>query len=65
MKLSKIAMLLVSGDPDMYEGALFSYKGDYLDYLGLEDKGVITAQAYAPGLPEKKLKEIRRFEASL
>ena len=65
MRLSKVAMFLVSGDPDMYDGALFSYRGDFLNFLGLEDKGVITAQAYAPGLPEDKLEEIRRFGLSL
>ena len=65
MKLTKVAMLLVSGDPDMYEGVLFSYRGDFLDYLGLEDMGVVTAQAYAPGLSEAKLEEIRMFGASL
>ena len=65
MRLSKVAMFLVSGDPDMYDGALFSYRGDFLNFLGLEDKGVITAQAYAPGLPEDQLEEIRRFGLSL
>ena len=65
MKLSKIAMLLVSGDADMYDGAMFSYQGDFLDYLGLEDMGVITAQAYAPDIPAEKIEEIRRFGASL
>ena len=28
------------GDADMYDGAMFSYQGDFLDYLGLEDMGV-------------------------
>ena len=65
MRLSKVAMLLVSGDADMYDGALFSYRGDFLEYLGLEDLGVVTAQAYEPGLPAEKLEEIRRFGASL
>ena len=40
--LSKAAIFLASGDPDMYDGALFSYKGDFLEYLGLEDMGVYT-----------------------
>ena len=31
-KLKKVAMFLSSGDPDMYDGALFSYQGDFLDY---------------------------------
>ena len=65
MKLAKVAMLLASGDADMYDGAMFSYRGDFLDYLGLEDMGVITAQAYAPHIPAEKIEEIRRFGASL
>ena len=65
MKLAKVAMLLASGDADMYDGAMFSYRGDFLDYLGLEDMGVITAQAYAPDIPAEKIEEIRRFGASL
>ncbi len=35
--LKKVAMILSSGDANMYEGALFSFKGDFLDYLGLEN----------------------------
>lgn len=35
-------MFLSSGDPDMYDGARFSYDGDFLGYLGLEDMGIIT-----------------------
>lgn len=65
MKLAKVAMLLVSGDADMYDGAMFSYRGDFLDYLGLEDMGVITSQADDQGIPTEKLEEIRRFGASL
>jgi multimeric flavodoxin WrbA len=40
--LSKVAMFLSSGDSDMYDGARFSYEGDFLGYLGLEDMGIIT-----------------------
>ena len=40
--LQKVAMLLSSGDSDMYDGARFSYEGDFLGYLGLEDMGIIT-----------------------
>ena len=29
----EVAMFLSSGDPDMYDGALFSYQRDFLDYL--------------------------------
>ena len=40
--LKKVAMLLASGDPEMYEGAKFSYDGDFLDYLHLEGCGIFT-----------------------
>lgn len=63
-KLKKIAMLLSSGDGDMYDGAVFSYQGDFLDYLGLEGMGVYTAYGYENGSNEK-LEEIRKFGASL
>lgn len=41
-KLKKVAMFLASGDPDMAEGARFSYEGDFLGYLKLEDLGLFT-----------------------
>jgi multimeric flavodoxin WrbA len=64
-KLKKIAMFLSSGDPDMYDGALFSYQGDFLDYLQLEGMGVFTANGYDPGVPEERLEELKAFGASL
>ncbi len=39
--LKKDAMFLSSGDADMYEGAIFSYQEDFLDYPGLEDMGYL------------------------
>ena len=41
-RLKKAAMFLASGDPDMYDGARFSFEGDFLGYLGLEDRGLFT-----------------------
>lgn len=41
-RLKKAAAIYCSGDPEMYTGALFSFKGDFLDYLGLENAGVLT-----------------------
>ena len=41
-RLKKAAMFLASGDPDMYEGARFSFEGDFLGYLKLEDMGLFT-----------------------
>ena len=64
-KLRKVAMFLSSGDPDMYEVAMFSYQGDFLDYLKLEDMGVFTTNGYDPGVPEEKLEEIWAFGAGL
>lgn len=58
--LKKVAMILSSGDPKMYDGALFSYKGDFLDYLGLEDMGVFTVYGEENGFAQK-LKELEEF----
>lgn len=41
-KLKKIAMFLSSGDKDMYDGAKFSYDGDFVGYLRLESMGIYT-----------------------
>ncbi len=49
--LKKAAMILSSGDANMYDGAVFSYKGDFLDYLGLEGMGVFTAHGGENGSP--------------
>ena len=40
--LKKTAMFLSSGDPEMHDGAKFSYEGDFLGYLGLEGCGIFT-----------------------
>ena len=60
--LKKVAMFLSSGDPDMYEGAKFSFDADFLGYLGLENKGMFTC---AGAVTEKVLEEIRTMAASL
>lgn len=62
--LKKVAMLLSSGDANMYDGAMFSYEGDFLGYLGLENMGVITAHGSENG-SSVKLQEVRRLGASL
>ena len=43
---------------------MFSYQGDFLDYLGLEDMGVFTAHGTENGSKEK-LAELRTFGESL
>lgn len=62
--LKKVAMILSSGDADMYDGALFSFKGDFLDYLGLENMGVFTAYGAENG-SASKLNELKEFGRSL
>ncbi len=64
-KLAKAAMILSSGEPDMYDGVVFSYQGDFLDYLQMEGMGVFTVHGCESGVPEEKLDELRRFGASL
>ena len=55
-------MFLSSGDPDMYDGALFSYQGDFLDYLGMEGMDVFTVNGEVSA---KKLEELRKFGEDL
>ncbi len=62
--LKKVAMILSSGDADMYDGAMFSYQGDFLNYLGLEDMGVFTAYGSQNG-SSQKLAELKKFGMSL
>lgn len=63
-RLKKIAIILSSGDPDMYDGAMFSFKGDFLDSLGLENSGVYTAHGSENG-SRMKLDELKMFGESL
>ncbi len=63
-RLKKAAMILSSGYPDMYDGAMFSFQGDFLDYLGLEDMGVFTAHGGENG-SSQKLAELHDFGVSL
>lgn len=60
--LKKVAMFLSSGDKDMYVGAKFSFDGDFLGYLGLEDKGLFTC---AGDVTEEVLDAIRGMAAAL
>ena len=62
--LKKAAMILSSGDANMYDGALFSFQGDFLDYLGLENMGVFTAHGAENG-SASKYDELKTFGESL
>lgn len=63
-KLKKAAMILSSGDANMYDGAMFSFQGDFLGYLGLENMGVFTARGAENG-SASKLAELRAFGEAL
>lgn len=62
--LSKAAIILSSGDPDMYTGALFSFNGDFIEYLNLENKGIYTYNEKTDDLVEK-IEMLKAFGASL
>ena len=42
-KLKKAMLLLSSGDHGVYDGAIFTYRNSFLEYLHLEDMGIFTA----------------------
>lgn len=60
--LKYISMFLASGDKDQYTGARFSFDGDFLGYLDLEDKGFFTS---AGEVTEGTLNEIRNMAKAL
>lgn len=60
--LKYVSMFLASGDKDQYKGARFSFDGDFLGYLGLEDKGFFTC---AGEVKEEVLQEIRNMAEGL
>lgn len=62
--LKKVAMILSSGDADMYDGAMFSYQGDFLNYLGLENMGVFTAHG-GENRSQRTLEKLQAFGESL
>ena len=62
-KATKAAMLLSSGSPGVYDGAVAQYKG-YMAFAGIEDAGVITANG-DENKSEAKLAEVREFAKNL
>ncbi|MBR5115381.1 MAG: flavodoxin family protein [Oscillospiraceae bacterium] len=63
LKAKKAALLLSSGAPGVYEGAIAQFKA-YTGYTKIENAGVITANG-AENKSEAKLAEIRAFAAAL
>jgi len=60
LPLRKVAMFLASGAPGVFDGALFSLKGDFEDYLGLEVVNVTTFVGEEP-VDEGTLAALREF----
>ncbi len=57
------ALLLSSHSPDVYTGAIGQYK-DMIAYMGISDKGIITADVSTNKTPEK-LAEVKTLGESL
>jgi multimeric flavodoxin WrbA len=64
LKLRKIAMLLSSGADHVYEGACYSFQKNFIEFLGLENAGILTAHG-SENKSAAKLKEARQLGASL
>ena len=62
-KATKAALLLSSGSPGVYEGAIAQFKA-YMAYAKIENAGIITANG-AENKSEAKCNEIRDFARSL
>jgi hypothetical protein len=62
-KASKAALLLSSGSPGVYEGAIATYKMA-ISYMGMDDMGIVTAAGAENG-SEAKMAEIAALAKSL
>ena len=62
-KATKAALLLSSGSPGVYDGAVAQFQA-YMGYAGIEVAGIITANG-AENKSEAKLNEIKAFAKSL
>lgn len=62
-KATKVALLLSSGSPGVYDSAVDQFKG-YCAYTGIELAGVITANG-EENKSETKLNEVREFAKGL
>lgn len=52
--LKKAALILSSGSDEVYGGAIYEYRNSFLDYLKLEDMGIVTAFGDQNKSPEKE-----------
>ena len=52
--LKKAALILSSGSDEVYGGAIYEYQNSFLDYLKVEDMGIVTAFGDQNKSPEKE-----------
>lgn len=62
--LKKAALILSSGDANVYDGAIYEYQNSFLNYLKLENMGIFAAFD-KQNKSEEKLNELREFGRSL
>ena len=63
-QLKKAALILSSGDEDVYGGAVYEYENSFLGFLKLQNMGIFTAHG-EDQTTEEKLEELRSFGAGL
>lgn len=63
-KLKKAALFLSSESDDVYGGAIYAYQNSFLDYLALEDMGIITTFG-EQNKSEEKLEELKALGRKL
>ena len=62
--LKKAALILSSGDDNVYDGAIYEYQNSFLNYLKLENMGIFTAFD-KQNKSEEKLSELKSFGRGL
>lgn len=65
-RLKQAALLLSSGDPDVYGGALYAYENSFLGFLKLRNMGIFTSAGEEDNHTDAELLEkLRAFGAGL
>lgn len=63
-KLKKAALILSSGADGVYDASIRQYQDAIIDYMELEDAGILTAYD-SQNKSDEKMKELREFGRSL
>ncbi len=62
--LEKMALIMSSMSPNVFDGAIYVYKKNFVEYLGLQDMGIFTIPGEHAGTMEA-LPKLRAFGASV